>query len=374
MKFFSHNDEIKEVTAQLLDVFNNLEIRRIGQVNNQIVTKTINVPCVAGHRSRILKSLENRDKTLKLPLISLAVKTFHVDRKRIHSINDVLLYGTSSINLLHNTAVPITIDYELNIVTKYLIDMDQLWSTITAVMTPDFFIATNNPFNDNKLKIQVIKDDNLGLKIPEENKDKPYRFTAQIGLKAKAWQYPGNKAYSLGIEPIIKKINLCRIYGTGSNEDGDTVEDYFSRWYDVRNESIDTFIEAVKDGLIEYPNYDEFEVLDAFSGGLWLNDIYAILSGDIYDFSISGDLQTLIANENNPDMIVTTFREDGSFFTPETLADVDWSSVWRRMLSGDLACALGQHTSGDQTYRYFIQDDLLFLYYNNSTVIPLEIE
>jgi hypothetical protein len=73
MKSRSYHKEIQRNSAQVLDVFDDIYIDR--RTVDNVVQKLIKVPCVYGSRSRILKSLENRGNTLKIPLVCINISS-----------------------------------------------------------------------------------------------------------------------------------------------------------------------------------------------------------------------------------------------------------------------------------------------------------
>jgi len=387
MKFVSYNKEIHDATAQMLDVFDNIKITRTKTINGTPVQQTINVPCMYGPRSRIFKNLENRDKTLKLPACALSMIGFSWDAGRAHSVNSVMEFqdGTAGINLMHNVATPITITYELGVVCKYMSDLEQILSNFVAIMNPDIYVTWPSPAGNGNLKSHVVWDGNIAIQNAEDiSANDPWRVAASTRFTLNTWIFPGTEAYDSGLDKRIKKINFCNDYDADyfpTESDGLTPGDpsavslpvEFSRWYDNRlyTQSMDEFYDLIKKGKIEAPNYDQLPILDELSGSYWLDNIYAVLSGNIYDFSSSGDLSALIQYENSPDLVVTTIRDDGSFFTPDTLqVSGNWGSIWRRMLSGDLNCV--QSAPPSAMYKYLIKEEsYLFLFYEDRTLIPI---
>jgi len=388
MKFESYNKEIRNATGQLMDAFDNIRVRRIAKIpGGNDKTLTINVPCVYGPRSRITKSLENRDKTLKLPITSISLIGFARDASRSHSVNNLLELqpgGSAELNMMHNVATPIIITYELSAVTKYMSDLEQILSNFVAIMNPDIYVASEMPQGNGVLKTQVVWDGNISIDNAEDiSKDAPWRVAATTTFALKTWIFPGREPYDTSLDSRITKVNFCNTYESDyfpdldndGNPDGNGVSlpVVFSRWYDNRlyGSSMDEFYDSIKNGLVTASNYDHLPILDELSGTYWLNNMYAILSGDIYDFHVSGDLEVLIANEFNPDLLVTTIREEGYIFTPETLQiSGDWGSIWRRMLSGDISECLSGNP--EDTYHYLLNEgNFLYLLYQNNTIIPL---
>ena len=121
----SYNKEIVIATRMFMDVFNDIVIDR--RDNQDTIQKTIKVPCIYGARSRMLKALENRGNTLRLPLIAVSIVGFTRDESRAHSVNifkQLNVDGHFDIrNMIGN---PININFQVSILTKYQEDLDQI--------------------------------------------------------------------------------------------------------------------------------------------------------------------------------------------------------------------------------------------------------
>jgi hypothetical protein len=393
MKFSSYNKEIRNATAQLLDAFDNIEIIRTANIGGTQKTLVITVPCVYGPRTRIIKNLEDRNKTLKLPITSVSLMGYARDAGRAHSVNNVLELqpgGQGGINLMHNVATPIVITYELTAVAKYMSDLEQIVQNFIAIMNPDIYVTWENPQGSGNLKTHVVWDGNIAIQNAEDiSKDAPWRVSATTNFVVRTWIFPGREPYDTNLDSRIRKINFCNNYesdyfpdldGDGFPDDGDGVSlpVVFSKWYDNRTygASMDEFYDKIKSGLILSPNYDWLPILDDLSGSYWSNEMYGILSGNFYDFSVSGDLETLIENENNPDLLIGYIRDEGNIFIPDHLqlsaGYADWSSLWRRMLSGDLRCVSATYVSGSDVYKYLLKEDsYIYLLYEDNLLIPI---
>lgn len=369
MKFISYNKEMRSATGQLLDVFDNIRIRRIvkDETDTVIGTRTINVPCVYGPRSRILKSLENRNATIKVPITCLSMTGLSWDQSRVHSVNKVLEFKEGDrINLDHNIATPITISYTFTVVAKYMKDLEQILSNFIAIMNPDIYITWVSPLGN--VKSHVIWQGNTTIDNAENiDLRNPYRLTATTNFIVKTWIFPGESPlYDSDVR--IKSINY---HNYDYNEYPE--ENVFSRWYDNKtySESMDDFYDLIKNGKIQAPNYDSLPILDSVSG-VWLDNLFGVLSGNVYDFTVSGDLMYLYNNYDDPNLLVTSISEDGIHITPSLLNDgtsVDWRTIWARMLSGDLSFSI---VSADfNNYNYLVDENGAFILYENERLIPL---
>ena len=253
-KFRSYNNEIKYSTAQILDFFNDIVIdRRDGQNN---VEKLLRVPCVYGNRSRILKSLENKNKTLSVPLIVLSLKRLSKDSSRVNDINRNLTmqYREGDFDPATTRPVPLNLDYELTLVSKFQEDVDEMMTNFIPFANPDFYVVLKHPkLPGVNLKCQVVWSGDIPLTYPEEmDANAAYRCIGTTTFTFKTWVFPGmGEDFKDG--PVIHKINFCpRIFQVG--EDGYMLD----RWYDVpRWMTFDDYRQNIICGLI-MPDYEHW--------------------------------------------------------------------------------------------------------------------
>ncbi len=331
MKYRSYNRELRTSTAQLLDVFSSVVIDRRDNQNN--IQKLINVSCVYGNRSRILKSLENRNKTLKLPLISISMGNLSRDGSRVHDTHNGIINQRQEwkFNPIYNTPVPINIEYEMTIVTKLHEDMDQIISNFIPFTNPDFYVVWPNPKNPAiNLKSQIVWNTDMNIQFPNEiTENDPYRFTATTTFTYKTWMFPGLDAISNNDGPLIHRINFCP--NLLSIEDGNYMLD---RWYDVPTcMSFDSFQQSVVCGLIKTDNdRDNWDFLPMSGGisGYW-SDVSANVSGMVLGTEISGDPTYLVTDEGDLLLI------NNIGYLPAGMSELDYYQYYLDTISGDLS-------------------------------------
>lgn len=247
MKTRSYNREFFICTSQILDVFNDITIDR--RTPDGIIQQTLKIPAVYGNRSRILKSAENRNATLKIPQIIISMKTISKDPSRAHSVNDGLQFQTvpvsGALDYTQFVATPINIGYELSIVTKFQEDMDEILCNFIPFMNPDVFVVWPSPRGNGNIKSQIVWNGEVNIIYPEElGETDPWRMYATTGLTFKTWVFPG-----MGVEdtsgPRITKFNIV-----------DRANQYGS-FFDVQAvSSIADYKTAIDAGLIQPPNFD----------------------------------------------------------------------------------------------------------------------
>lgn len=381
MKFISYNRELNIATSQVIDVFNNIRIKRW---NGQSLQKTILVPCVYGNRSRVLKSLENRNKTLKVPMISVNKTNLSRDVARVHSVNDGLFFSGTNFNLNDNVGVPINIEFEVSIITKYESDLDQIISNFIAMMNPDIYVSWPNPKGQGNIKSQIVWEGDMSIEYPEDiSETEPWRVIGTASFTYKTWMFPGEGLYDNNPEnPLgnsdgsgrIEHINLCEGEAISGNFDIPGADigtgQKWNRWYDVPSYmSVDEYCENVSQGLISNGNYDEIGILPELSGGYYA-EVFGVSGTTIYSTREPEDLEYLINNYN--DIQITMLTQDGNFFYPEYLVDFNWTPIWERMLSGNLS---GCFVNNVQTQYWLANEDpgLYFVLYEDGGPIKIEL-
>jgi len=331
VKYRSYNAEFRTSTAQLLDVFSSIVIDR--RDNKNVVQELIRVPCVFGQRDRVLKSLENRDKTLKIPLITLSVNSMTRDNTRAYDLQQRLRYqGTSDgiPQLIKNSPVPMNIGFTLSIVTKTHSDLDQIVSNFIPFCNPDFYVVWPHPKQPTKnIKSQVVWDGDLQVDWPEEvTENDPYRIIANTQFTYKTWIFPGMGADpdALGNStPLIKRINFAPgLLTVGENY-------MLDRWYTVpMTTTFSQYEGAIICGLIKLDAWD-FLPISAGLSGYW-SDVSGTVSGLVSGPApLSGDPQFLTTTDG--DLLLVN---DTGYF-PRGMSTLDYYDFYLETLSGDLS-------------------------------------
>jgi hypothetical protein len=324
MRIYSYNNEIKTMTAQVIDLFNNTKIKRF----KDNLEKFITVPCVYGNRSRILKELENRNPTLKLPLMVVTILSIERDSDRVHSVNDSLYFSKDGeYNMRYNIAVPIQIEMNLSIIGKYQKDVEQLISNFAIHMNPQVYVVWDNPLDTTqKIKSAIYWN---GISTPTfTDKYKldgidPQRYIIDCGIVAKTWIFPGSSDDVPELASRIDKINLSNTY-----------DNAFNKFYEVPTYmSIDEYSDNIEAGLIKYPNYDELNYSEEFSATYW-PDLFVEMNGDIYNPRKYTDLEYIVTNWDTQNPHVTSILMEN---LPLDWQQVDFYDVFTRMYSGDLS-------------------------------------
>lgn len=207
MKFRSYNNEVRIALGLVSSLFNNIAISRFDKNNN--VEQTLNVPLVIGSRSRILKELENPNKTLEMPIMSISKEGYTRDPERMHETHSHLM-NTATGYTIHEKmrGVPINIRFKLSGIAKYDADIDQMISNFIPFFKPDVYICWKHPkYPTEVLKCPLVWDGNIDYQAPTEydaSEIEKYQFETSFIFKT--WFFAG-MAEDPDDGPLIKILN-----------------------------------------------------------------------------------------------------------------------------------------------------------------------
>lgn len=162
MEFISWNNELG-VANLLFKRFFNIKIERTDSKGRKSL---LDVPCVFGQRSRILKTMENPDNKAqyKVPMIVINRTGYSRQPDRLNNLHNEVRYEISEKrrNYQFLTPVPIDISYEVSVVAKYPADIDKIASNFMVFFNSNIYCSQAHPkFSDIKLNNQVIMSDSV---------------------------------------------------------------------------------------------------------------------------------------------------------------------------------------------------------------------
>jgi hypothetical protein len=237
MKYRSYNSEILIATTLLVNIFNDIIIdrRKHGLKRDfskpisldEIVQQKLEIPCILGDRSIILKSLENEPGKYKLPIIILQNKSIKTDTSRMVDLHSDVFYQQdeqfSKLDVDHHLynpqqlskkrGQPIIIDYDMTIITKYKEDMDQIFSNWAVHFRPDVYVKWWHPKNKiNPLTSQILWSHNISNDLPiEYNPQNVFTYKLSTSFSFKSWLFYGMYSTENNFndaQGLIKKIKL----------------------------------------------------------------------------------------------------------------------------------------------------------------------
>lgn len=302
MKYRSFNEELLIATALLINVFNDIVIdrRKHGLKKDfskpislkDIAQQEIEIPCILGDRSHILRSLENEAGKYKLPLIILSNKSIKTDTTRMVDIHSDVFYQQDSQffdldpqdphykpqQIGKRRAQPVNMEFDMTILTKYKEDMDQILSNWIVFFKPDVYVKWWSPRRENEtINSQILWNHSISHELPIEfNPTNVFTYKSSTSFTFKTWLFPGMYNTEHKIDPdtenVIKKFKFYPNRGDWWDE-----EDLESGQKDANFEDEsyvfgDIYENEVKEPVLdpetgEYINPDNGNVYDPNVGG-----------------------------------------------------------------------------------------------------------
>lgn len=266
MKYRSFNEELLIATALLINVFNDIIIdrRKHGLKRDfskpislkEVAQQKIEIPCILGERSSILRSLENEPGRYKLPLIILSNKNIKTDSVRMVDLHNDVFYQQDSQffdldpedplykpqQLGKRRAQPIIMDFDMTIITKYKEDLDQIISNWAVFFRPDVYVKWWSPRRPGEtINSEILWNQSIGFELPiEYQPTNVFTYKGSTSFSFKTWLFPGMYTVENKIDPdseaVIKKFKFFPNRGSWYDDEdiasGEKDENYESdAWY-----------------------------------------------------------------------------------------------------------------------------------------------
>lgn len=149
----------------------------------------IQVRYVYASKQRALHDTLNKAQHITLPAVAYWVKSIRIDTKRLFNKldgSDQVINGT----LKHiPQPLPVNIDVDLSILTKYQSDIDQILSNLISYFQP-YIVISWNRFNlpNHELRSKVIWNGNVNMTFPVDiNENQATRFTGDTSFTIEGW-------------------------------------------------------------------------------------------------------------------------------------------------------------------------------------------
>ena len=280
MRYVSYNNELQITAAQIMNVFNNIVIKRDN--------KKILVPCVYGPKSRMLKDIDNPSKVTNPPLICFSPTMISRDTTRVASVNRNLEFQVGDkYDPIFMQPIPLNIEYQVSILVKYESDLDQIMCNFVPFFNPSIYIVFPNPKKPTvNIKAKLLWSGDFAVDYQEDiSKEQNVRATGDSTFTLQTWIFPGTEEYPK--LPTIKTVNFIgNLYSqspepTGTSGNVGTSEEtggyMLDRFFTVpTNISFDDYTEGVIQGMIN-PTYTDMWRVRTGVSGLWA-DISAVFS------------------------------------------------------------------------------------------------
>lgn len=216
MKNYTFAWEIQTLLEQFVAAFNDVIVKRYDKDKNVVVpTNGHKVRYVYAPKQRVFNSLTTpAPGGITVPVIAVNISGISRDNNRVFNKNEGfnVTYdpkdgsGSYVKNILQ--PVPININVNMTIVTKFQSDMDQILTNFIPYCDPYIIISWKLPSiatssNPYEIRSEILWGGNINLNYPVDlNPTQSYRITADTSFIIKGWLFKKmdevfNKVYTI---------------------------------------------------------------------------------------------------------------------------------------------------------------------------------
>jgi hypothetical protein len=199
--------EIKNLLTQFLAAFNNVVIKRFNAERE--VGQTLQVRYVYAPKERVIYDIVNFSQNITLPVISINMTGFSRDENRVFNKNggfykprripDPDNKKVGDYSMFYRTPVPVNIGIDMNIMTKYQTDLDQIMSNFIPFCNPYIILSWKVPEEYDlpfieEIRSEVLWNGNVSVQYPTDiNGGTKYFVIGKTSFTIKGWIFPSEE-------------------------------------------------------------------------------------------------------------------------------------------------------------------------------------
>lgn len=194
--------EIKDLITQFVAAFDDIIIKRYDK--NRIPENKVQVRYVYAPKQRVLYDLVNKAQNLTVPVIAININSVSRDETRVFNKlgGFYIARGTgekdTQINSqFYRTPVPVNIQVNMSVVTKFQTDMDQILSNFIPYNNPYIIISWKVPNEiaasavPQEIRSEILWDGGVTLSYPTDiAANEKYRIVGDTAFTIKGWLFP----------------------------------------------------------------------------------------------------------------------------------------------------------------------------------------
>jgi hypothetical protein len=219
MKNYTYHFEVESVVAQFMAALDDIIIKRY---EDKEAKETIKVRFLYEPKQRIISDLIDKAQNLQLPVVAVTLGSVTRDSGRVYNKLDGAPFK-ALVNDYKNTGfmkqpLPVDINVNVDILTKYQRDMDQIITNFAPYCDPYFVISWRIPeMNNYEIRSVVLWSGTVNVTYPMDlNASTNLRVTGNTSFTIKAWLFK-----PIDVMPLIYNIDstyyalssLKNIYG-----------------------------------------------------------------------------------------------------------------------------------------------------------------
>ena len=170
MENYTYNFEVRRMILHFMSAIDGAVVKRYDKDHN--VKDTIAVNYLYGPKERIFKDLIDKAEHVKLPVVSVLMKSIARDPQRVKDnivgrYESMLEYNRSTTKQIP-APVPVNLTFEVSMLCKYQMDMEQLLSNFIPYSDPYIIVSWQEPFTGHEIRSEVEWDGTINTDYPKD--------------------------------------------------------------------------------------------------------------------------------------------------------------------------------------------------------------
>ena len=193
--------EIKDVLIQFISAFDDIIISRYNK--SRVEDGLVPVRYVYAPKQRVLHDLINKARHITLPAVAVNISSISYDKDRVFNKIAGSYHPRVDMSAGHEMRtvsdhlpqpLPINIDVDVSVLTKYQTDMDQILSNFIPYNNPYIIISWKVPEEllqqSQEIRSEVLWSGNINVDYPTDiNSSDAYRISSNTSFTIKGWLF-----------------------------------------------------------------------------------------------------------------------------------------------------------------------------------------
>lgn len=194
--------EIKDLVTQFVAAFDDIIIKRYDK--NRVPQNDVQVRYVYAPKQRVLYDLVNKAQNLTVPVVAVNINSVSRDESRVFNklAGFYVSRGAGELDTqinsqFYRTPVPVNIQINMSVITKFQTDMDQIISNFVPYNNPYIILSWKVPFTilqstvPQEIRSEVLWDGGITLSYPTDiAANEKYRIVGDTAFTIKGWLFP----------------------------------------------------------------------------------------------------------------------------------------------------------------------------------------
>lgn len=193
MKNYTYHFEVESMVAQFIAALDDIVIKRYNK--DRVAQEALMVRFVYAPKARVLQDLTDKAQNLQLPVVAVSIGSVARDTTRVYNKLDGSNFNLNPSIQTHTgympQPLPVDVTVNVDIVTKYQKDMDQIITNFIPYCDPYFVISWRlEEMNNHEIRSIVLWSGNMAVTYPQDlNATTNARVLGSTTFTIKGWLF-----------------------------------------------------------------------------------------------------------------------------------------------------------------------------------------